>query len=158
MFTLTAAPIFSLVRWIMKILVYGINYSPELTGIEYTSEMVNGWQHKVMRAGLLPRRLTTRSGRWARTIRLAFKQEGGRHGVAFPCTCKTMSTLNACCISVAVSSFFPRRSVAGADHIGVVPTLFCMRWLLAKLSGALRCSIFSYRVDAMLGLGLADKA
>ena len=36
----------------MKILVYGINYSPELTGIgKYTGEMVSGWRDRGMTYG-----------------------------------------------------------------------------------------------------------
>ncbi|STL73572.1 putative glycosyl transferase [Escherichia coli] len=53
----------------MKILVYGINYSPELTGIgKYTGEMVEWLAAQGHEVRSLPHRLTTRSGRWARTI------------------------------------------------------------------------------------------
>ncbi len=79
----------------MKILVYGINAMPELTGIgKYTGEMVE-WlaAQSVMRCGLLPHRLTTRSGRWARLHRRATNEKRGppRCGAA-RCTCQ-LSTL-----------------------------------------------------------------
>lgn len=48
----------------MKILVYGINYSPELTGIgKYTGEMVEWMASGDMTCGSLPRRHTTRNGK-----------------------------------------------------------------------------------------------
>lgn len=47
----------------MKILVYGINYSPELTGIgKYTGEMVE-WMASQDMTWSLPRRHTTRNGK-----------------------------------------------------------------------------------------------
>mgnify|MGYP000361579487 CR=1 FL=1 len=53
----------------MKILVYGINYSPELTGIgKYTGEMVEWLAAQGHEVRVITARLTTRSGGWARTI------------------------------------------------------------------------------------------
>ena len=153
----------------MKILVYGINYSPELTGIgKYTGEMVE-WLAaiKVMRCGLLPHRLTTRNGRWARTIPPgATNEKRGRHGVALPAVrAKTAEHPETPVASrqFCRQQFFPlmaQRRWKPDRIIGVVPTLFCtpgMR-LLAKLSGARTVlHIQDYEVDAMLGLGLAGK-
>ncbi len=57
----------------MKILVYGINYSPELTGIgKYTGEMVE-WMARpgTLTCGSLPHRRTARNGKWASAAQLA---------------------------------------------------------------------------------------
>lgn len=151
----------------MKILVYGINYSPELTGIgKYTGEMVE-WM--------------TSQGHEVRVITAPpyypewdvhpdysawkYKKE---QGVATVWRCplyvpKQPSTLKRLIHlgSFALSSFFPllaQRRWKPDRIIGVVPTLFCvpgMR-LLAKLSGARTLlHIQDYEVDAMLGLGMA---
>ncbi len=82
MFTLTAAPIFSLrsvpESRIMKILVYGINYSPELTGIASTPERWwNGWRHKVMRCGFYRTALLSAVAGGRELFRLADKREEG---------------------------------------------------------------------------------
>lgn len=121
-----------------------------------------------MRCGSLPHRLTTRNGRWARTIPpWRYKREEGA-ATAWRCPLyvpKQPSTLKRLLHlgSFAVSSFFPlmaQRRWKPDRIIGVVPTLFCapgMR-LLAKLSGARTVlHIQDYEVDAMLGLGLAGK-
>ncbi len=109
--TLTAAPIFSL-RSVpeypdYKILVYGINYSPELTGIgKYTARWWNGWRHKVMRCGLLPHPLLPAVAGGRELFRLALQT---REGAATVWRCplyvpKQPSTLNACCISAVLPS------------------------------------------------------
>ncbi len=82
MFTLTAAPIFSLRSVpeypIMKILVYGINYSPELTGIGNTpAKWWNGWRHKVMRCGSLRAALLPAVAGGRELFRLAVQREEG---------------------------------------------------------------------------------
>lgn len=151
----------------MKILVYGINYSPELTGIgKYTGEMVE-WM--------------TSQGHEVRVITAPpyypvwevhpdysgwkYKKEQGAATVwrcplyvpKQPSTLKRLIHLG----SFALSSFFPlmaQRRWKPDQIIGVVPTLFCvpgMR-LLAKLSGARTLlHVQDYEVDAMLGLGMA---
>ncbi|WP_029593296.1 colanic acid biosynthesis fucosyltransferase WcaI [Franconibacter pulveris] len=153
----------------MKILVYGINYSPELTGIgKYTGEMVE-WMarqgHEVRVITAPPYYPQWQVGENYSAWR--YRKEQGAATVwrcplyvpKQPSTLKRLIHLG----SFAVSSFFPllaQRSWKPDRIIGVVPTLFCtpgMR-LLAKLSGAKTLlHIQDYEVDAMLGLGMAGK-
>ncbi|ECG8516084.1 colanic acid biosynthesis glycosyltransferase WcaI [Salmonella enterica subsp. salamae] len=153
----------------MKILVYGINYSPELTGIgKYTGEMVawmarEGHEVRVITAPpYYPQwKVGERYSAWR------YRREVGEATVwrcplyvpKQPSTLKRLLHLG----SFALSSFFPlmaQRRWKPDRIIGVVPTLFCtpgMR-LLAKLSGARTVlHIQDYEVDAMLGLGMAGK-
>lgn len=154
----------------MKILVYGINYSPELTGIgKYTGEMVEwmaqaGHEVRVITAPpYYPQwKVNGRYSAWR------YRREEGDATVwrcplyvpKQPSTLKRLLHLG----SFAVSSFFPlmaQRRWKPDRIIGVVPTLFCtpgMR-LLAKLSGARTLlHIQDYEVDAMLGLGMAGNS
>lgn len=153
----------------MKILVYGINYSPELTGIgKYTGEMVEwmtsqGHEVRVITAPPYYPDWEVHPDYSAWT----YKKEQGAATVwrcplyvpKQPSTLKRLIHLG----SFAVSSFFPllaQRRWKPDRIIGVVPTLFCvpgMR-LLARLSGARTLlHIQDYEVDAMLGLGMAGK-
>ena len=151
----------------MKILVYGINYSPELTGIgKYTGEMVE-WMarqgHEVRVITAPPYYPQWQVGEKYSAWR--YRREQGAATVwrcplyvpKQPSTLKRLMHLG----SFALSSFFPlmaQRRWKPDRIIGVVPTLFCtpgMR-LLAKLSGARTLlHIQDYEVDAMLGLGMA---
>ncbi|ROP62700.1 colanic acid biosynthesis glycosyl transferase WcaI [Enterobacter sp. BIGb0383] len=151
----------------MKILVYGINYSPELTGIgKYTGEMVE-WMarqgHEVRVITAPPYYPQWKVGEQYSAWR--YRREQGAATVwrcplyvpKQPSTLKRLMHLG----SFALSSFFPlmaQRRWKPDRIIGVVPTLFCtpgMR-LLAKLSGARTLlHIQDYEVDAMLGLGMA---
>ncbi|MDX6040937.1 colanic acid biosynthesis fucosyltransferase WcaI [Scandinavium lactucae] len=153
----------------MKILVYGINYSPELTGIgKYTGEMVE-WMaqqgHEVRVITAPPYYPEWQVGEHYSAWR--YRREEGAATVwrcplyvpKQPSTLKRLIHLG----SFALSSFFPlmaQRRWKPDRIIGVVPTLFCtpgMR-LLAKLSGARTLlHIQDYEVDAMLGLGMAGK-
>ena len=153
----------------MKILVYGINYSPELTGIgKYTGEMVE-WMtqqgHEVRVITAPPYYPEWQVG--VNYSAWCYRREEGAATVwrcplyvpKQPSTIKRLLHLG----SFAVSSFFPlmaQRSWKPDRIIGVVPTLFCtpgMR-LLAKLSGSRTLlHIQDYEVDAMLGLGMAGK-
>ncbi|HAT1569412.1 TPA: colanic acid biosynthesis fucosyltransferase WcaI [Kluyvera cryocrescens] len=153
----------------MKILVYGINYSPELTGIgKYTGEMVE-W---MARQGHEVRVITAPPyyPEWQVGVNYSswrYRREEGDATVwrcplyvpKQPSTLKRLMHLG----SFALSSFFPlmaQRRWKPDRIIGVVPTLFCtpgMR-LLAKLSGARTLlHIQDYEVDAMFGLGMAGK-
>lgn len=153
----------------MRILVYGINYSPELTGIgKYTGEMVE-WMaregHEVRVITAPPYYPQWKVGEQYSSWR--YRREEGTATVwrcplyvpTQPSTLKRLLHLG----SFALSSFFPlmaQRRWKPDRIIGVVPTLFCtpgMR-LLAKLSGARTLlHIQDYEVDAMLGLGLAGQ-
>ena len=153
----------------MKILVYGINYSPELTGIgKYTGEMVE-WMarqgHEVRVITAPPYYPEWKVGerysawRWRREEGEATVWRCPLYVPKQPSTLKRLIHLG----SFALSSFFPlmaQRRWKPDRIIGVVPTLFCtpgMR-LLAKLSGARTLlHIQDYEVDAMLGLGMAGK-
>lgn len=153
----------------MKILVYGINYSPELTGTgKYTGEMVawmadQGHEVRVITAPPYYPEWQVRAdySGWK------YRKEQGAATVwrcpmyvpKQPSTLKRLVHLG----SFALSSLFPllaQRRWKPDRIIGVVPTLFCtpgMR-LLAKLSGARTVlHIQDYEVDAMLGLGMAGK-
>ncbi|EAA8310246.1 colanic acid biosynthesis fucosyltransferase WcaI [Salmonella enterica subsp. enterica] len=153
----------------MKILVYGINYSPELTGIgKYTGEMVawmarEGHEVRVITAPpYYPQwKVGERYSAWR------YRREEGEATVwrcplyvpKQPSTLKRLLHLG----SFALSSFFPlmaQRRWKPDRIIGVVPTLFCTpgMHLLATLSGARTVlHIQDYEVDAMLGLGMAGK-
>lgn len=153
----------------MRILVYGINYSPELTGIgKYTGEMVE-WMasqgHEVRVITAPPYYPEWKVGE--RYSGWRYRREQGAATVwrcplyvpKQPSTLKRLLHLG----SFALSSFFPlmaQRRWKPDRIIGVVPTLFCtpgMR-LLGKLSGARTLlHIQDYEVDAMLGLGMAGK-
>ncbi|KNC94565.1 colanic acid biosynthesis fucosyltransferase WcaI [Trabulsiella odontotermitis] len=153
----------------MKILVYGINYAPELTGIgKYTGEMVE-WMarqgHEVRVITAPPYYPEWKVGE--RYSAWRYRREEGDATVwrcplyvpKQPSTLKRLLHLG----SFALSSFFPlmaQRRWKPDRIIGVVPTLFCtpgMR-LLAKLSGARTLlHIQDYEVDAMLGLGMAGR-
>ena len=151
----------------MKILVYGINYSPELTGIgKYTGEMVE-WManqgHDVRVITAPPYYPAWRvdenysTWRWRKETGVATVWRCPLYVPKQPSTVKRLIHLG----SFALSSFFPllaQRRWKPDRIIGVVPTLFCtpgMR-LLAKLSGAKTLlHIQDYEVDAMLGLGMA---
>ncbi len=153
----------------MKILIYGINYSPELTGIgKYTGEMVE-WMaeqgHDVRVITAPPYYPEWQVGE--RYSGWRYRCEQGAATVwrcplyvpKQPSTLKRLLHLG----SFALSSFFPlmaQRRWKPELIIGVVPTLFCtpgMR-LLGKLSGARTLlHIQDYEVDAMLGLGMAGK-
>ncbi|EAW1728187.1 colanic acid biosynthesis glycosyltransferase WcaI [Salmonella enterica] len=153
----------------MKILVYGINYSPELTGIgKYTGEMVAWMAHEGHEVRVITAppyypqwKVGERYSAWR------YRREEGEATVwrcplyvpKQPSTLKRLLHLG----SFALSSFFPlmaQRRWKPDRIIGVVPTLFCtpgMR-LLATLSGARTVlHIQDYEVDAMLGLGMAGK-
>lgn len=153
----------------MKILVYGINYSPELTGIgKYTGEMVEwmaeqGHDVRVITAPpYYPEwQVAERYSGWRyrRELGAATVWRCPLYVPKQPSTLKRLVHLG----SFALSSFFPlmaQRRWKPELIIGVVPTLFCtpgMR-LLGKLSGARTLlHIQDYEVDAMLGLGMAGK-
>ncbi len=153
----------------MKILVYGINYSPELTGIgKYTGEMVEwmarqGHEVRVITAPPYYPEWKVGTGysawRYRREEGAAIVWRCPLYVPKQPSTLKRLIHLG----SFALSSFFPlmaQRRWKPDRIIGVVPTLFCtpgMR-LLAKLSGARTVlHIQDYEVDAMLGLGMAGK-
>lgn len=151
----------------MKILIYGINFSPELTGIgKYTGEMA-AWLgeegHKIrvitappyypewaVREGY-PNSYSADHSKNVTTIRCPL------YVPAKPNTLKRILHL----VSFSISSFIP---VVGCVVwkpdivIQIVPTLFCspQTLILCKLAGSKSIvHIQDYEVDAMFGLALA---
>lgn len=152
----------------MNIVLYGINYSPELTGIgKYTGEMgvwlaQSGHQVSVVTAPPYYPEWKVKDGftasRWQ-----TFTENGVkviRCPLYVPREVTSLKRLFHLA-SFALSSFFPL--VAQFRHkpdlvILVAPTLFCApgAWLLSKLSGARSVlHMQDYEVDALFGLGLA---
>lgn len=151
----------------MKILVYGINYSPELTGIgKYTGEMARwlveqGHQVRVITAP--PYYPDWRVWKSFSTWFYDVRQEGGIKVIrcpiyvpAEPSAFKRMLHLTSFSIS---SSFAILSQLLWRPEkvILVVPTLFCapQALLMAKVCRATSVlHIQDYEVDALFGLGL----
>ena len=151
----------------MRILIYGINYSPELTGIgKYTGEMA-AWfaeqKHSVKVVTAPPYYPEWRvaaeysSKKYARSIEGAI--EVIRCPLFVPSKITTLSRL-AHLFSFSVSSALP---ILGSFYwkpdiiIQVVPSLFCsiQTLLLARLTGSTSIvHIQDYEVDAMFGLSM----
>lgn len=152
----------------MKILLYGINYSPELTGIgKYTGEMARwlveqGHEVKVITAppyypdwkiqqGYSASRYHKRMEEGVRVCRCPL------YVPARPTALKRLMHLASFSLSSSIPvltqlSWKPDRVIL------VAPTLFCapQALLLAKLSGAGSVlHIQDYEVDALFGLGIA---
>lgn len=153
----------------MKILVYGINYHPELTGIgKYTGEMVNWFIDNGIEVTVItapPYYPDWKIGRGYRNWK--YKKEYKRETIyrcplyipRKPSALKRIVHL----LSFAASSLIPllMQSRGKPDYIiCVAPTLFCVPGtvLLKKITGAKSIlHIQDYEVDAMLGLGMAKK-
>ncbi|SCW73185.1 colanic acid biosynthesis glycosyl transferase WcaI [Klebsiella quasipneumoniae] len=153
----------------MKLLVYGINYRPELTGIgKYSGEMVKWFVEN----GLDVRVITAPP--YYPAWKVADNYSGWKYTkeklpeVVFRCplyvpnkpsTIKRLLHLS----SFAFSSLFPllMQTRWKPDYvICIVPTLFCVpgALLLRKLTRAkVIIHIQDFEVDAMLGLGMAKK-
>ncbi len=111
-------------------------------------------------------RLTTRSGRWARTIPPGGTNgRGGRHGVALPAVRAKTAEHSKRLLhlgSFAVSSFFPLMAHVAGSRIAL--SAWCQRCFARRNAPAgetvwcaYRAAYSGLRVDAMLGLGLAGK-
>lgn len=151
----------------MKILVYGINYSPELTGIgKYSGEMARwlaaqGHEVRVITAPPYYPEWRVHAGYSAWRYRR--EQDAGvsvlRCPLYVPARPSALSRLLHL-ISFSLSSFLPvllqlfwRPQLV----VLVVPTLFCapQALLLARLAGAKSVlHVQDYEVDALFGLGL----
>ncbi|RMT95493.1 hypothetical protein ALP39_00368 [Pseudomonas marginalis pv. marginalis] len=151
----------------MKILLYGINYSPELTGIgKYSGEQAR-WLasqgHDVRVVTAPPYYPHWAVGEGYSPWRFCTEQDAGVTVIRCPLYVPrqpTALTRLLHLMSFSASSFF---AVLGQLRwrpdlvILVVPTLFCVpqALLLAKLSGARSVlHIQDYEVDAMFGLGI----
>ncbi|RDS88532.1 glycosyltransferase WbuB [Pseudomonas fluorescens] len=151
----------------MKILLYGINYSPELTGIgKYSGEQARwlaGQGHEVRVVTAPPYYPQWQVGEGYSPWRFRTEQDDGVTVIRCPLYVPrqpTALTRLLHLMSFSASSFL---AVMGQWRwkpdlvILVVPTLFCapQALLLAKLSGARSVlHIQDYEVDAMFGLGI----
>ncbi|TWC66230.1 colanic acid biosynthesis glycosyl transferase WcaI [Pseudomonas sp. SJZ103] len=151
----------------MKILLYGINYSPELTGIgKYSGEQARwlaGQGHDVRVVTAPPYYPQWQVGDGYSPWRFRTEQDEGVTVIRCPLYVPrqpTALTRLLHLMSFSASSFL---AVMGQLRwkpdlvILVVPTLFCapQALLLAKLSGARSVlHIQDYEVDAMFGLGI----
>lgn len=153
----------------MKILLYGINYSPELTGIgKYSGEMARwlaqqGHEVRVVTAppyypdwqvwqGFSSWRFDKREEEGVTVIRCPL------YVPPRPSALKRMLHLASFSLSSSVAVLAQLRWKPELVIL-VVPTLFCapQALLLAKLSGAKSVlHIQDYEVDALFGLGIAN--
>lgn len=153
----------------MKIIVYGLNYSPELTGIgKYTGEMVEWMVHQGhdVRVITAPPYYPEWSVGEGYSAWKYYREKGEipiwRCPLYIP---KKLSMLRRILhlSSFALSSIFPllaQRNWKPDLIIGVMPTLFCIPGIriLAKLTGARTLlHIQDYEVDAMIGLRFQGK-
>jgi colanic acid biosynthesis glycosyl transferase WcaI len=154
----------------MKIVLYGINFSPELTGIgKYSGEMVEwlseqGHQVDVVTALPYYPEWQVHKGykRWR------FSREKLKHGSLIRCplyvpsnpsTLKRLIHLVSFSVSSALALF--TKLFDKPDVVFVVqPTLFCapVALLYARLTGAkVVMHIQDYEIDAMFGLGMMKR-
>lgn len=153
----------------MKILVYGINFSPELTGIgKYTGEMAywfaeQGHDVRVITAPPYYPEWQVHKGYRANW----FSTEQHDNLRVYRCPLyvpQKVSTLKRLVhlASFSVSSFFPLLSQISWKPdlvICIAPSLFCApgALLLSKLTGCTSVlHIQDFEVDAMLGLGMTN--
>lgn len=153
----------------MKILLYGINYSPELTGIgKYSGEMAR-WLveqgHDVRVVTAPPYYPDWRIWQGYSSWRFSKRQEEGVTVIRCPVYVPSQPTALKRLLHLA--SFSLSSSLAVLAQLRwkpdlvllVVPTLFCapQALLLAKLTGAKSVlHIQDYEVDALFGLGIAQ--
>lgn len=152
----------------MKILVYGINYSPELTGIgKYSGEMAR-WLaaqgHEVRVVTAPPYYPDWKVWQGFSPLRYDTRQEDGVTVTRCPLYVPAKPSALKRMLHLASFSLSSSLAVLGQLRwkpklvILVVPTLFCapQALLLAKLCGARSVlHIQDYEVDALFGLGIA---
>lgn len=153
----------------MKILVYGINFSPELTGIgKYTGEMVEwmvaqGHEVRVITAPPYYPEWAVHDGYSNHKFHIT---NGNAKIIRCPLYVpRNLSTTKRLIhlASFAISSFIPLMGQIRwkPDYIlSIAPTLLCVPGaiLLSKITGAKSLlHIQDYEIDAMLGLGLVNK-
>lgn len=153
----------------MRFLLYGINYSPELTGIgKYSGEM-GSWlaaQGHAVRVVTAPPYYPQWQIASGHANRYRTEQRDGvtvyRCPLYVPRTPRTLTRLLHL-LSFAFSSFFVLlRLLWWRPQVVfvVAPTLFCLpgAWLYARLTGArLVLHVQDYEVDAMFGLGMVRR-
>ncbi|WP_454837037.1 WcaI family glycosyltransferase [Pseudomonas veronii] len=152
----------------MKILLYGINYSPELTGIgKYSGEMA-GWLaaqgHEVRVVTAPPYYPDWKVWQGFSSWRFSKRQEAGVTVIRCPLYVPSRPTainrllhLASFSLSSAFAAFAQLRWKPDLVIL-VVPTMFCapQAVALAKLTGAMSVlHIQDYEVDALFGLSIA---
>ncbi|WP_411388127.1 glycosyltransferase WbuB [Pseudomonas sp. MPB23] len=151
----------------MKILLYGINYSPELTGIgKYSGEQARwlaGRGHEVRVVTAPPYYPQWQVGEGYSSWRYRTEQDDGVTVIRCPLYVPRQPSALTRLLHLVSFSASSCLAVLGQLRwkpdlvILVVPTLFCapQALLLAKLSGARSVlHIQDYEVDAMFGLGI----
>lgn len=152
----------------MKILLYGINYSPELTGIgKYSGEMAR-WLaeqgHEVRVVTAPPYYPDWKVWQGFAAWRFSKRQEQGVTVIRCPLYVPAKPTALKRLLHLASFSLSSSLAVLAQLRwkpelvILVVPTLFCapQALLLAKIAGAKSVlHIQDYEVDALFGLGIA---
>ncbi len=153
----------------MKILLYGINYSPELTGIgKYSGEMAR-WLaeqgHDVRVVTAPPYYPDWKTWQGYSSWRFSKRQEEGVTVIRCPLYVPSKPTALKRLLHLASFSLSSSLAVLAQLRwkpdllVLVVPTLFCapQALLLAKLTGAKSVlHIQDYEVDALFGLGIAQ--
>ncbi|WP_437880317.1 glycosyltransferase WbuB [Pseudomonas sp. LRF_L74] len=153
----------------MKILLYGINYSPELTGIgKYSGEMAR-WLaekgHDVRMVTAPPYYPDWKIRQGYSSWRFSKRQEEGVTVIRCPLYVPSKPTALKRLLHLASFSLSSSWAVLAQLRwkpdllVLVVPTLFCapQALLLAKLTGAKSVlHIQDYEVDALFGLGIAQ--
>ena len=145
----------------MKILIYGINYAPELTGIgKYSAEMAE-WLaargHSVSVVTAPPY-----YPQWRCMTAIAPDATRARNARACPCApcgCRRGPAASSACCTWPASPCpaFPAARRAADVILVVEPALFCApaAWLAARLCGARAwLHVRDYEVDAAFELGL----
>lgn len=151
----------------MKILLYGINYSPELTGIgKYSGEQARwmaGQGHEVRVVTAPPYYPQWQVGEGYSAWRFCTELDAGVRVIRCPLYVPRQPTGLTRLLHLASFSASSMLAVLAQLRwkpdlvVLVVPTLFCapQALLLAKLSGARSVlHIQDYEVDAMFGLGI----
>jgi len=155
----------------MKILLYGINYSPELTGIgKYSGEQARwlaGQGHEVRVVTAPPYYPQWQVGEGYSSWRYRTEQDDGVTVIRCPLYVPRQPGMLTRLLHLVSFSTSSCLAVLGQLRwkpdlvILVVPTLFCapQALLLAKLSGARSVlHIQDYEVDAMFGLGIGGSS
>lgn len=153
----------------MKLLIYGINYSPELTGIgKYSGEMARWFAeqgHQVRVVTAPPYYPDWQIGKGYSALRFEKQMESGvkvyrcpLYVPAKPSALKRMLHLASFSLSSACA-LLPQLAWKPDVVILVAPTLFCapQALLLGTLTGAQTVlHIQDFEVDALFGLGMAQ--
>lgn len=153
----------------MRILLYGINFSPELTGIgKYTGEMADWLSQREHTVKVVTAPPYYPEWQLKQGYKNRFVSESQHNMTIYRCPLYVPSELSSLTrllhlLSFALSSFFVLiRLLFWRPHVVFVvePTLFCapMALIYARLTGAkIVLHIQDFEIDAMFGLGLMSQ-